>query len=944
MKDRHHRYRCANSQSDFTDDKLLGKFQKKPETQKRAANRAKHTKSSLLRMSESGLDGWMLPETRKMLQSQIDKCKEIYQIKKKSPKKKKLIINPLNQSNSEWLKTNNLKSQNLHLIQTLSSTSIKHSSTFLPIINRHVTAKVFADVLPVAFVSSKSKSVRLVNPTAVDLVSYRIRLQSCISRLQDRLDAIVRSKLPVEEQERFGAKPFWTDLEKMMEVLERFDWPIEKREVNLLIDEIELGNKFLQQSFEIEKISKDANEEKKKKNLPPDGAVEEKKVKKKSSKRKFTSKGTKVIARSSEDGFYYSGKIIKQKDSRHYVIDFDEGSNACVASRHVITRSGAVSCPTLKIGDHVLGERVSKQFQPGIVIGTPMTSPGSGFYTLLMFDQYKIELKRNQMIKVASVDYKFMLRYISFAQNVDKTLPAVDFVKSDVTKSELYKFVESSIDEVKKEFENLGFQLQKNEEKQIKHRMLLEKLYKRLMRGNEKKFEEIRDEIKNEKEKMNILMENYKKDVADEVSTTILKSILAEKQKNESSENEKTKETTTETTTKTENSESENELSTTEATETATTEAAPTETAPTEAAPTETATTETATTETATTETATTETKANSETFSQLQKEKENNDDVAVDDVAADDVAVDDVAVDDVAADDVAVDDVAADDVAVEDETLKIGDEVLAKKEESGFYFRGIVQNIRRHNDDVIFEISDSKDHVKEILRSDVITDEDDANYQLEIGDSVLARHPNQNEIFAPALVTAFSEDLDFNLIFSDKSTSSLKRQEVISFKSLSYLLLVNLLQIFVISHMKHQEILAYINRCKMKMLGETVVARNDKDGRFELAICKKILDQDQFEVFWSDGSCGIQRNSLIFGAHSNRRPYHHGDHVIAMCDFNKLKYLAGKVFENEDGEMLIKFCDNSWIKCIPNDGKYAYLISEDAYQQISAFFKSRLN
>ena len=76
-------------------------------------------------------------------------------------------------------------------------------------------------------------------------------------------------------------------------------------------------------------------------------------------------------------------------------------------------------------------------------------------------------------------------------------------------------------------------------------------------------------------------------------------------------------------------------------------------------------------------------------------------------------------------------------------------------------------------------------------------------------------------------------------------------------------------------------------------MLGETVVARNDKDGRFELgtssyisslclifvssAICKKILDQDQFEVFWSDGSCGIQRNSLIFGAHSNRRPYHHG-------------------------------------------------------------------
>ena len=129
--------------------------------------------------------------------------------------------------------------------------------------------------------------------------------------------------------------------------------------------------------------------------------------------------------------------------------------------------------------------------------------------------------------------------------------------------------------------------------------------------------------------------------------------------------------------------------------------------------------------------------------------EKENNDDVAVDDVAADDVAVDDVAADDVAVDDVAAYDVAADDVAVEgskflnhwifckffslDETLKIGDEVLAKKEESGFYFRGIVQNIRRHNDDVIFEVSDSKDHVKEILRSDVISDEDDANYQLEV-------------------------------------------------------------------------------------------------------------------------------------------------------------------------------------------------------------------
>ena len=64
-------------------------------------------------------------------------------------------------------------------MDALAPTIVPHHAKYVPILDKHVLARVFDEILPVAHVNSK-KEVKLVNPSAIDLVSYEERLQKAI--------------------------------------------------------------------------------------------------------------------------------------------------------------------------------------------------------------------------------------------------------------------------------------------------------------------------------------------------------------------------------------------------------------------------------------------------------------------------------------------------------------------------------------------------------------------------------------------------------------------------------------------------------------------------------------------------------------------------------------------------------------------------------------------
>lgn len=49
-------------------------------------------------------------------------------------------------SSENWLKTNGLVARKLTIMDALSVTAIPHSPTYIPILDKHVTSKVFDEV------------------------------------------------------------------------------------------------------------------------------------------------------------------------------------------------------------------------------------------------------------------------------------------------------------------------------------------------------------------------------------------------------------------------------------------------------------------------------------------------------------------------------------------------------------------------------------------------------------------------------------------------------------------------------------------------------------------------------------------------------------------------------------------------------------------------------
>merc|ERR1712226_1236819 len=110
-----------------------------------------------------------MPETKQLFEKQWNRQQKIID---KEERKVKTHKNKT-MSSRKWLNANGLGAKKLTLLDALSPTFIPHKPKYVSIIDKHVGSKVFDDILPIAHVSDRKSGMKIVNPQAVNLNTYR---------------------------------------------------------------------------------------------------------------------------------------------------------------------------------------------------------------------------------------------------------------------------------------------------------------------------------------------------------------------------------------------------------------------------------------------------------------------------------------------------------------------------------------------------------------------------------------------------------------------------------------------------------------------------------------------------------------------------------------------------------------------------------------------------
>ncbi|XP_071510905.1 von Willebrand factor A domain-containing protein 3B-like [Diadema antillarum] len=222
------------------------------ESKAKPPNIAYHNRTSWLRLRGS-LDGWAVPETQVLLNKQQERyitalqdiAKQQENAKKKKLKKKK---DPLQVSSKRWLKKNGLVAKKLTIYDALGGTMVKQKAKYVPILDKYVISQVFNEVMPLAHVTGHKQEINLINPGAVDLKAYEDKVKAALNLYRRRLDMIVWHALSDEDKEHLEPDSFLDNRQEYMEALERLGWPVTEKDIVLLEEEIEKGERYLKKS------------------------------------------------------------------------------------------------------------------------------------------------------------------------------------------------------------------------------------------------------------------------------------------------------------------------------------------------------------------------------------------------------------------------------------------------------------------------------------------------------------------------------------------------------------------------------------------------------------------------------------------------------------------------------------------------------------------------
>uniref|UniRef100_A0A2K5K5H8 VWFA domain-containing protein n=1 Tax=Colobus angolensis palliatus TaxID=336983 RepID=A0A2K5K5H8_COLAP len=320
-------------------------------------------------------------------------------------------------SSENWLKTYGLVAKKLTLMDALSVAAVPHSSTYVPVLDKHVMSKVFDEVFPLAHVCNNTNKMTLINPQGAKLSIYKQKVEQALQTYEKRLNKIVWRALSQEEKEKLDANKPIQYLENktvLNQALERLNWPISLKELSLLESEILAGKMYIQQAMELQEAAK--------KNHANKAPGEQQKLqgnptKKTKSKRPDPLKGQKVIARCDENGFYFPGVVKKCVSRTQALVDFRYGDTRVVSTSFIMPVGGAMPCPLLQIGDYVFAKIVIPKgfdfYVPAIVIALPNKHVAAEkFYTVLKCNNRREFCPRSALIKISQNKYAVSCSHI----------------------------------------------------------------------------------------------------------------------------------------------------------------------------------------------------------------------------------------------------------------------------------------------------------------------------------------------------------------------------------------------------------------------------------------------------------------------------------------------------------------------------------------------------
>uniref|UniRef100_A0A8D2CXU5 von Willebrand factor A domain containing 3B n=1 Tax=Sciurus vulgaris TaxID=55149 RepID=A0A8D2CXU5_SCIVU len=320
-------------------------------------------------------------------------------------------------SSVSWLQIHGLVARKLTLMDALSGTAVPHSPTYVPILDKHVTSKVFDEVFPLAHVCNDTNKMTLVNPQGVRLGVYKQNVEQAIRSYEKRLNKIVWQALSQEEKEKLDAnKPirYLENKAALNKALERLNWPISLKELSMLENEILAGKMYIQQAMELQEAAK--------KSCVSKALVEQQKpqgnpTKKIKPKKVDPLKGQKVIARCDENGFYFPGVVKKCLNPTHALVGFKYGDTKVVPTSFITPVGGAMPCPLLQVGDYVFAKIVIPKgfdfYVPAIVIALPNPDSASEkFYTVLKCNNRREFCPRSALIKISQNKYALSCSHI----------------------------------------------------------------------------------------------------------------------------------------------------------------------------------------------------------------------------------------------------------------------------------------------------------------------------------------------------------------------------------------------------------------------------------------------------------------------------------------------------------------------------------------------------
>ncbi|KAF7232805.1 hypothetical protein EG68_07892, partial [Paragonimus skrjabini miyazakii] len=167
-----------------------------------------------------------------------------------------------------WIARYGLRAQELRLLDLLAPVAVRLRPSYVPALKKHVYSEVLRKSLPLAFVSptkpTRKPIIRLINPLAIDYVSYEKSLTAALGKIEKKLieiivryleeDAIknLRRTLHLEKYPKWWNHVCWYQHRKeILRTFESANWPFPKEDFICLTRELDEGANHLSLALKI---------------------------------------------------------------------------------------------------------------------------------------------------------------------------------------------------------------------------------------------------------------------------------------------------------------------------------------------------------------------------------------------------------------------------------------------------------------------------------------------------------------------------------------------------------------------------------------------------------------------------------------------------------------------------------------------------------------------